>query len=263
MNAHQILRHVLRPGVLLLAGLAGAPAAAQAPGDALPYGAISFFNLKQCPAGWEPMTQANGLFTVPLVEGAGNAGISGTALIVGTQPSHKHDISASIQLPGTNFAGIAGCCNEHLADDGVKSWSSKTAESTTNLPYVELLLCWKATTPAAAPAPPRGMLVYNGFLSCPPGWTQNLANQGRFVVGLPAQGTAGLSFGGAPLKPLEARTHTHDFEGSVQLSSRQVALISGCCADGYGKNGTYSYKGTSAESASDLPYIQLLQCEKL
>lgn len=262
MNARQILRHIVRPGVLLLAGLA-APAAAQVSGDALPFGAISFFNLKQCPAGWEPMTQASGLFTVPLVEGAGNAGISGTALVVAAQPEHKHGIASSIQLPGTNFAGIAGCCNEHLADDGVKNWSSVTANSTTNLPYVELLLCMKNTAPSVAQSPPRGLLVYNGFLSCPSGWTQNLANQGRFVVGLPNQGKAGLSFGGAPLKPLEARTHTHEFEGGVALTSRNVALISGCCADGYGKNGTYSYKGTSAESASDLPYIQLLQCEKL
>ena len=263
MSTRQILRHVLRPGVLLLAGLA-APAAAQVTGDALPFGAISFFNLKQCPAGWEPMTQANGLFTVPLVEGAGNAGISGTALVAGAQPQHKHGISSSIQIPGTKFAGIEGCCNEHLADDGVKNWSSETAKSTTNLPYVELLLCSKTTGPSTtAPSPPRGLLVYNGYLSCPPGWTQNLANQGRFVVGLPNDGIPGLSFGGAPLKPLETRTHTHDFEGNVNLTSRKVALISGCCADGYGKNGSYSYKGTSAESASDLPYIQLLQCEKL
>lgn len=269
MNARQTVTRSLRAGVLLLAlGIlatgAAAPATAQAQGDSLPAGAISFFNLKQCPDGWAPLTQADGLLTVPLVEGAGNGGISGTALVAGAQPKHKHGIAASIHLPSTNFVGIAGCCNEHLADSGTKNWSGTTDESTTGLPYVELMLCMKtAGASATAPPPPRGTLIYMGFLSCPSGWTQNLTTQGRFPVGLPDKGTPGLSFGGAPLKPLEQRTHTHAFSGSVALKSRDVALASGCCADGYGKNGTYSYHGTSAGAASDFPYIQLLQCEKL
>lgn len=258
--------NTLVPRTAALAGLLAAllipvRVAAQS-NDGLPTGTISFFNLVQCPAGWGPLTLADGRMTVPLVTGAGNGGVAGAALTSGQNPTHTHAFSSSINLSEVEFIGIAGCCNHSLARDGNKPFSGTSDASSTSLPYVQLLICMKSAPPAAPVAPPRGALMYNGSLGCPDGWSQNLTTQGRFVVGLPDKGTPGTSFGGSPLKPLEMRTHTHPFSGKVSLSGQHVALGSGCCADGYGRNNTYDYSGTSGTSDSALPYIQLLQCEK-
>ncbi len=263
MNRFTITLPGLRAVALTAAGLVGAAGAqAQGSDDALPTGTISFFNLVQCPSGWSPLTLADGRATVPLVTGAGNGGVAGAALGSGQDPSHSHTFASSISLSEVEFVGIAGCCNKNLAEDGRQDFSGTSAGSSTGLPYVQLLICMKMAAPAAAPAPPRGMMAYNGSLGCPDGWSQNLTTQGRFPVGLPDKGTPGTSFGGPPLQPLEMRTHAHAFSGSVTTSGRDVALASGCCAHGYGRNDTYDYSGTSGASDSAWPYIQLLQCEK-
>jgi hypothetical protein len=187
---------------------------------------------------------------------------SGEALNPGADPQHKHMIASSISIEGTQFVAIGGCCNDSLASAGTKSFSTPADAVSPGLPYVTLLACTKRDPPDTSPPPPQHTLMYFSTPSCPSGWTKNLFTQGRFPVGLPANGTPGLTFGGAPLAPLERRTHTHAFSGEVATEKRDVAIGSGCCTGGYAKNGTYPYTGVSSADDSGLPYMQLLQCEK-
>ena len=230
--------------------------------DSLPVGAVSLFNSIQCPTGWAPLLSADGYFFLPLMEGGHNMSRSGEALNPGADPQHKHMIASSINIEGTQFVAIGGCCNDSLASAGTKSFSTPADAVSPGLPYVTLLACTKRDPPDTSPPPPQHTLMYFSTPSCPSGWTKNLFTQGRFPVGLPANGTPGLTFGGAPLAPLERRTHTHAFSGEVATEKRDVAIGSGCCTGGYAKNGTYPYTGVSSADDSGLPYMQLLQCEK-
>lgn len=262
MKPTRAFPHNLRAAAVL--ALVAGPAAAQT-GDALPTGTISFFNLAACPVGWsaEPLAQADGRLLLPLPPTGENGGVAGAPLTNGQDPAHTHGFSSSIDLSGVEYMGAAGCCNDSVSNDNKKSFSGTTAPSSTGLPYVQLLVCRKtAAPPTPAPAPPAGMLIYTGASACAEGWTQNLANRGRFLVGLPVNGKPGLAFGGPPLQPLEQRTHTHAFSGRVSTQPAEIELVSGCCAGGYGRNGTYSFSGTTAAASSNLPFMQLLQCQK-
>ena len=82
--------------------------------DSLPVGAVSLFNSIQCPTGWAPLLSADGYFFLPLMEGGHNMSRSGEALNPGADPQHKHMIASSINIEGTQFVAIGGCCNDSL-----------------------------------------------------------------------------------------------------------------------------------------------------
>jgi hypothetical protein len=249
----------LAVAVLLLAGALAAQA--QTSGDPYPYQAVAFFNTQSCPNGWTPFTFGDGYFVVPTMQSGGIGSTVGTALTSQQNPQHTHKISSSISLGNAKYVGIAGCCNDDVTSDGTKSFSGTSGAGSSNIPYVQYLVCMKETMPTSDPLP-SGVVSFFGALFCPTGWTQTLTTAGRFLVGLPQGGAPGSAFGGDPLLPMEDRTHTHSFNGSVSTSSAGVGLASGCCAEGYGLNGSYKYSGTSGASSSGLPYVQLLQCQK-
>jgi hypothetical protein len=242
-------------------------------GDSLPTGAISFFNLSSCPPGWQPFAGAAGRTIVP----GGELDVEATAgepLSDSEDREHGHDMGGNLPLSSVTYAGIAGEANHGVAHDGMPpiSFTSKSASS--GLPYVQLLVCQKLTTPVITQKlVPSGTLMFFATTTCPDGWGQTMATQGRIPVGLPAGGTPDQSFGGAPLTSTagpgpgpnqgEVRTHHHVVQGSIQTNSHGIALLSGGLAEGYAKNTTYPYQTSSAEAPVDLPYIMLLQCQKL
>jgi hypothetical protein len=97
---------------------------------------------------------------------------------------------------------------------------------------------------------------------CPDGWASLADAPGRFLVGLPDKGVPATPFGGSPLQDQEKRGHNHVVTGSMQTSPNGVTLLSGCCADGYAKNGAYPISVTSDPASVDLPYVQLAFCVK-
>jgi hypothetical protein len=229
--------------------------------DPYPYGAISFFNGANCPPGWATFSLAAGRLIVPIMQNSGLGGTVGTPLTSGQDVTHTHPFSSSLSMASTDFIGIPGCCNNDVTSDGTKTFSGTSDASSSNVPYIQLLVCMKQENPDNGTVP-SGAVTFFGSLYCPSGWSQTITTVGRFLVGLPANGTPGAAFGGDPLGALENRTHTHAFSGNFSTDSSGVGLGSGCCAHGYGQNNTYPYSGTSSPAAANVPYIQLLQCQK-
>ena len=267
--------------VFLLAlpmSLWGAPAQAQTTGDPYPTESIAVFARGSCPAGWSTYAPANGLFIVPTPSQGAKEGKSGE--VVGTplnnqqSPTHTHSFSNAVVVKGTEYAGASGCCagglssccNKSVSTSGRKQLENDgntnltTAPADVGVGYLQLLVCRKTAAPSADAAP-AGVTVFFKATNCPTGWAASTLTEGRFLVGLPL-GARPAAFGGEPLTPGEDREHTHEYSGSLNTDSAGIALTTGCCAKGYGKDGNYSYSGTTGRAKASLPYIQLLQCEK-
>jgi hypothetical protein len=241
---------------------AGVPDLATATGsDPMPKSAIELFHAQGCPPGWVTYPLAKGRTIIPAPEVDGGSGESwGTPLGDGEDRDHGHDGGVfQSALGSTSFAGIAGgglgVGKAGDVDVALAASSDKAA-----LPYVDLLVCKKVAAPLPAQKPlPTGLVAYFEY-QCPDGWNRPPTLQGRYLVGLPAGGAIGASFGGPPLASGEERTHTHDVSGSLATAAQGVALLSGCCAGGYAQNGTVAFAGTTPPASAALPYLQLVAC---
>jgi hypothetical protein len=232
-----------------------------AKGDAIPEGAVSFFQGPACPGGWGAYAAANGRFIVPLVADDPAGTTHGKELANGEDRKHSHGVTATFHVGSVSYAGVVGGGNHGVGAAGDVAFAATSTESSTGLPYVQLLACRKVSAPTVKKNVPSGMLLYFDTPACPTGW-KRAQTQGRLVLGLPKGAPADLSFGGNPLEPGETRTHTHATTTTLQTSSHGIALASGCCGGGYAQNGSYESKDDSAAGESALPTIELLQCEK-
>lgn len=231
-------------------------------GDPLPQNAVSFFRGEGCPAGWAPYEPAAGRFVVPTI-GTALGGIPrGQPLASAEDRTHLHDISGTFTLAATNFAGIAGEANHGVAAAGVAAFSTTAEPASTGLPYVQLRACKKQEPAVPRPTPlPPGMQIFVDAPACPDGWKQVEITQGRFLVGLPAGAPADKSFGGAPIGDMLS-PHAHSAAPELVTKPHGIALASGCCADGYAKDGTYATVAETTLTETGLPWVPLLSCEK-
>ena len=247
----------------------------QAPGDPYPTNSIAYFASSSCPSGWSPYAPANGLFIVPTPRGGTNGQVSGTPLNSQQPPMHYHTLSDAVEVGSTQYVGATGCCaggwsaccNKTVTTAGRKQFKGSGDDTDVNtdtsdggVSYDQLLVCKKSAAPSAGSVP-AGVTIFVESSVCPVGWASSTLTEGRFLVGLPS-GAGPSAFGGDPLKPLENRDHTHDYSGSLSTDSSGIALTTGCCAKGFGKDGKYSYSGTTRRAGANLPYIQLMSCEK-
>jgi len=233
--------------------------AAPAAGDGFPRGAISFFLGSLCPTGWAPYADAVGRTIVPVAAAADAGELVGAALAVNETRAHRHDLAVGVSLPSISYAGIAGEANHGVARAGQIDGTAATAETTPDVPYLQLRVCQKQVDPGERPAPSGVIAFFAG--ACPAPWTPApAALVGRYLVALPAGATAGRTFGGEPLTPGEQRAHRHDVTGSVAAPSHGIALAGGCCAGGYGGAGTHAATIAAGPSAVELPYVQLAAC---
>lgn len=233
-------------------------------GDSLPKGAISFFNRRDCPAGWAPFALAKGRTLVPAVGVASVGTLSGKPLDDAEDRKHAHTVAVSINPPGVNYAGIVGGGNTGVARSGTATLMTTTGAVSSALPYVQLLVCEKQASADRAQRPaPAGLHAFFALSDCPEGWTDSGLPAGRFLVGLPAGGKAGQTFGGKALGATELRPHQHSLKGAIKTSSYGIALASGGAAGGYAKNDTYPYQVQTDESSVEFPYLMLLQCKKI
>lgn len=237
-------------------------------GDSLPPSAVSFFQGSTCPVGWVPYTVADGRFLVPTVA-TSPAGLTwGTPLDAGEDRTHYHNLSATFAIGSVQYIGIGGCCNDGLTAQGSVNMTTTSDPASTGLPYVRLLVCRKDAPAVPGPAPlPSRLQMFFDMASCPEGWLQTAANQGRFIVGLPQGAPQDVAFGGAPISStldagIDVRTHAHGNTATLTTTSQGIALGSGCCADGYGANGTYTSTMDTEADETGLPYLELLSCEK-
>jgi uncharacterized protein (TIGR03437 family) len=109
---------------------------------------------------------------------------------------------------------------------------------------------------------PQFSVSYFHALSCPTGWAPYMPAQGRTIVGVaPAAGVTAIV--GTPLGSGEVRTHTHQISTSIDTGSNGYFLtIVGCCNSGLATGGSKSISATSGASSSNLPYVQMLACQK-
>lgn len=246
------------------AGIDGSTAdLARPPGDSFPPGAVSFFNRNSCPTGWTPFGTAAGRLLVPTLGSIGGGTTVGRPLTNGEDRQHNHPFNASVTPPQTGFAGLSGT-GANLATADPANFTGTTESAATGLPYVQLLVCLKSAAPLPdLPPPPAGMTIFFSNISaCPSGWTQTAVTQGRVLVGLPDQGVAAVTFGGSALGSQEERGHTHPLHGSLTTTSHGLTIADGSGVTGYARNGTYSYVSTTDSTPADLPYLQLLHCQK-
>jgi hypothetical protein len=233
-------------------------------GDALPNGAISFFNSPSCPSGWAPFSEGGGRISVPTIGSDQPLIVKGAPLKDGEDRAHGHSIQAEASLTAVSYVGAAGGGNHGVAQAKTVTILATGEKVSSGLPYVQLLTCKKLAQPRAGAAPiPHGLLIFYNGTECPEGFTQPMATQGRMMVGAPDGAPTGLSFGGTSLKSGEGRAHTHDVSGTLTTTSHGIALASGCCGDGYAKNGDYPYAGNAEEERVELPTVQVLQCQKM
>ena len=234
--------------------------------DPYPSQAIAFFNAKECPGGWTPtgnlLDVMTGRFLVPVMPNGTTQHTVETALASGENRTHTHSFSSSITLSSTYIHGVDGCCDNSQTSEGKYTFSGTTAASTSEVPYVQLLVCIKSDEPPGSGDIPSGVLMFTAGLDCPSGWSQPSATQGRFMVGLPTGGSPLATFGGDPLAPHEDRTHVHSFSDSFTPGSKSLTQAPWWKAWGYGHSGAQKYSGESGMASTGLPYMQILQCEK-
>lgn len=233
-------------------------------GDSLPKGSISFYNRRDCPTGWAPFALAKGRTLVPAVGIATVGTTAGTPLDDAEDRKHGHTISASINPPGVNYAGIVGGGNTGVARSGMTTLTVASGTASAGIPYVQLLVCEKMEAADRSQRPaPVGLHVYFALSECPEGWTDSGLPAGRFLVGLPTGGKPGQTFGAKALTAMAKPTHQHGVKGAIKTTSHGIALASGGAAGGYAKNDTYSYQVLTDEESAQFPHLMLLQCKKL
>ncbi|APR78244.1 Hypothetical protein A7982_03591 [Minicystis rosea] len=230
-------------------------------GDALPLGAVSFFETAACPTGWDAYTAADGMTILPAVDPASSGTPHGTPLAPGEDRVHTHGIDTFFALASFQLAGFGGG-NDSIAAAGQVTFQTTADAKSTGLPYVRFLVCKKSAKPIAGTLPTGMHMFYEGP-SCPSGWQQPSGIAGRFMVALPAGAAADQTFGGEPLTSKETRTHKHSFSALLQTDQESVVLASGCCNDGFAKNDAYTTVDNMAESEPAVPYLELLQCVKM
>lgn len=231
-------------------------------GDSFPAGAISYFRKVECPPDWEFFPAAHGRAIIASSDGLPRGTLIGEPLAKGEDRTHEHSMTAMVEVPVTEIAGIEGGGNDGMTSAGTYSFVTASGPASSGVPYMRLLTCKKRELPGAKTLslPPKLHLFFD-LDTCPSGWKPATATQGRLVVGKPANAPADLPFGGKSMTSSEPRTHSHTFESTFDTNSHGVALAGGCCGK-FGQNGTVNVAGETNPVAVDIPMIALLQCEK-
>jgi hypothetical protein len=128
--------------------------------EAVPAGAVSFFNLATCPNGWSELTTARGRYLVGLPSGGTLTATAGTALTdlenraVGqhnhgiTDPGHSHVIQGGgstheVESGNGSFPGGPWVLRDALTNTTGITINNAGSVAGTNAPYLQLLVCQK------------------------------------------------------------------------------------------------------------------------
>jgi len=236
----------------------------QSSGDPLPSGSVMFFNTPDCPAGWQLHEDAAGRFVVPVPDGGTPGVLVGEPLSSGDSPTHSHSFEGSITLVEQSIAGTNG--SNDRAKKGAHSFSGTADEAALDMPYMQALVC-KKSSPAlevsdSSDAIPYNVLAFFDTGICPDGWGRSTEHQGRFLAGLNDDIPVREMTGGDPLGADADLLHSHTIDGEVTVENDSIALLSGCCNDNPGQQGTYEFSTTTSPVSSGIPYIGLLACRR-
>lgn len=231
------------------------------PGDSLPRDTVTFFTGTSCPMGWAPFTEGAGRVIVSAETASIPAPVRGAPLSDSEDRTHTHMISSTFALGDVSYVGASGGGNNGVASSAAAAIMARTEPASAGLPYVQLLVCRKMADPVVRIAPlPSGMTIHVAATRCPVGFTQPMPGVGRAVVGTVPGGENVATVG--PVASPTSRGHTHPTNATLATVPHGIALASGCCASGYGRNATITNTAPTSEEDGALPSITLLQCQK-
>lgn len=118
-----------------------------------------------------------------------------------------------------------------------------------------------AADSTATDGTPTGMVAFFATTSCPTGWNVATDVQGRAVVAVQSSSDVGVVVG-TPLQDKTAPVHAHSYQTTVTLSNKHAALITGGKDNAYATSGSATVSGKVDEAPSDLPFVQLVACQK-
>lgn len=107
---------------------------------------------------------------------------------------------------------------------------------------------------------PQGAVGFFVSTLCPTGWAPYDEAIGRTIVPS-APGDVGVT-AGAALARNERRSHAHELAVGVDLPAVSYAGIAGEANHGLARGGHHDGTTRSADTAVDMPYVQLLVCRK-
>lgn len=271
-------RYTLVLAALVGIAVASPPAFAQST-DTSPAGMVAYFATQsECPAGWSPATYLQGRLALGFTNTSTYARgkTVGTALADETPPTHEHGYSLTLTLSEKKMkGGDCGGSNSRGAHKGSYTIAGTTEKSGSNLPLFQILACEKDAsneTPPPVDGYGGAALALFNTESCPAHWSaaqgtpsgskEAVDVNGFFLMPLqsPPQGTVGVMYGTA-LSNLEVRKHHHQLNSSITLTETQYEAALGLCKDLTG-SGQQDFSGPSEPASSNIPYTQLLLCER-
>ncbi len=252
----------------LTAGLLAALGAADAIAQSLPPGMIFFVATGECPGGSSPAQNTAGRILVATTNTSHIGKTQGTPMADQQDNTHTHSGFMTVDLPVHEIAGLtggSGCCNGQATRKGIHKADITSGPSTTNLPFIQLLVCVASGATAALaddPIPTFTLAYFNS--SCPPGWdnTSLASATGRTLLPTPTGGGAG-GFIGEALTSQQVPSHQHaKVTGSITSPATSFVLVDGCCNTHLGHSGTYAMEGSVQDADGGPPYIQYNACLK-
>ena len=117
------------------------------------------------------------------------------------------------------------------------------------------------------PKLPSGALFFSPLLGCDAlkgGWALAAASSGRFIAAMAQGGVPGATFGGDSLLPnatSEAGTQ-HALQGAFHVGSDDLAIMQGCCAQGYAASADVPFEALTGPEPARFPYLMAALCER-
>ena len=169
-------------------------------------------------------------------------------------------------VPAVDYAAVDGCCNDNPAPSGVFPLYGTTQPASTNVPYIQMLTCFSEED-SFEPILPPGAMFFSPLLGCDAlkgGWALAAASSGRFVAAMAQGGVPGATFGGDSLLPnatAEAGT-AHALQGLFHVGSDDLAILQGCCAQGYAASADVPFAATTGPEPASFPYLMAALCQR-
>lgn len=244
------------------------------PPPSLPIGGVSLWDtaVSGCPAGSSPLQPTYGRILTLGGNASGSPSINpgSPSLEPGKDVPHSHAYSVGVDLSSVNYEGIHGCCDNDPTHSGQSTATGASSESSLNIPYLSVLACNVTSSSSPTIALPTGMVFVTMDPSgCPNGWLPYSPGGSRVVVGTPAYGVPGKTFGGPLLTTSAAGVlnyppHTpHSFNLELSMYPVGVELATQGGGD-YGRAGTYYSVGSTVAGVEtpneQLPLTSLFAC---
>ena len=267
------LRLRLLTALPLLLPLTHQPRASDAADIESTYGVLAYTTSLSCPSGWASLSDADpyrgrtikASFTSPQSTYL-------AALTTNAMAAHSHatySLTAEFTSKGclcldwdTSYDTAA----QVDADFSISASNSAPEGSTGNVPYVTVQLCQYASG-SALYAPP-GLVAYVAGTSCPAGWSNFTAAQGRLlVVASPTVSAPVTAPTPAAGDAANLGSHAHAIPSQVQtgLASNQCCTLAangcGACNAAYQSSVTWSASAPTSSSSLNVPYVNLMACE--